>query len=1018
MTPERWKKAKEIFQSAIQRAPDERSAFLDSVSGGDEALRQEVESLLAAHEKDGSFIDSPAYEAATEFLRTDQELKPGQTIGHYEILSTLGRGGMGEVYLARDTKLGRKVALKFLPSDFTKNPERLRRFEQEARAVSALNHPNILTIHEVGDVDGRNFIATEYVDGQTLRQRLAGGGLKVEEALETAIQIVSALAAAHQEGIVHRDVKPDNIMLRRDGLVKLLDFGLAKLSERKSIDPEDATLGLLKTGTGAVMGTVTHMSPEQARGLSVDARTDIWSLGVVLYEMLSGRPPFAGQTSSDLLVSILDREPERVTNLSPATPEALEWIVSKALTKDRDGRYQTAADMLNELQRLKHRLDVAAEIERSTPQALRGGVFSHRGPQSRARTSETLQSKSTLHSAFSRLRRDRWVVVLGTVMSVVVLIGVAIIVYLLAGWIANRQTQTVPENTGVLRTVQVTTWTGLDFYPSFSPDGSSIAYSSERSGSFEIYVKQLAPGGREIQITSDGQQNFEPAWSPDGRLIAYHSRNRGGIWVMPALGGAARQLTDFGSYPAWSPDGSLIAFQSNAIGDNLAGIGSGALSGSTIWTMPLLGGQPKQITKVGNPPAGHGTPAWSPDGERIVFGAFDPSVTEVWSISSQGDQLKLMAHQAFDPIYSPDGAFVYFGSFKNLAFGIWKIRVLPDTGEPVGDPIQLVNTGSGVVKRLTVSSDGTKLVYSALLQKSNLFSVALSRETGATPQRLVALTQETSYRVSNPIFSPDGKRIAYSVNRTGLGNTIWLMDSDGRNQTQLAHGPANTSNQANASGGSPRNPGGFSSWPSWFPNGDRIAFFSQRQGRNMLLSIPVNGGKESVLIDTDQDITAPRMSPDGKQVIFNSTRAGTANLWSFPLEGGVTRQLTFDKEMIAFGSWSPDGQFLAFEMKRGDNDQIAIMPSAGGMITQLTSERGQSWPHTWSPDGDKIAFAGSRNGIWNVWSVSRSTKQQKQLTNYAKLNAFVRYPAWSPLGNQIVYEYAETTGNIWLMELK
>lgn len=531
-------------------------------------------------------------------------------------------------------------------------------------------------------------------------------------------------------------------------------------------------------------------------------------------------------------------------------------------------------------------------------------------------------------------------------------------------------------------------------------------------------MKQLAPGGREIQITSDGQQNFEPAWPPDGRWIAYHSRNRGGVWVMPALGGVARQLTDFGSYPAWSPDGSLIAFQSNAIGDNLAGIGSGALSGSTIRTVPLHGGPPKQITKVGNPPAGHGTPSRSPDGKRIVFGVFDPSVTEIWSTSSQGDQVKLVAHQAFDPIYSPDGDFVYFGSFKNLAFGIWKVRVSRNTGEPIGEPIQMVNTGSGVIKRLTVSSDGTKLVYSALMQKSNLYSVALSPDSSASSQRPVALTQETSYRVSNPMFSPDGKRIAYSVNRTGVGNIIWLMEANGGNQTQLAPGQATASNPANRSGGSPRNPGGFSSWPNWFPKGDRMAFFSQRQGRNMLLSIPINGGQEKVVIDTDQDMTTPRMSPDGKQVVFTSTRAGTANLWSYSIEAGVARQLTFDNEMIAFGCWSPDGQFLAFEMKRGDDDQIAIMPSAGGVISQLTSDRGQSWPHTWSPDSDKIAFAGSRNGVWNIYWVSRTTKGQKQLTQYSKLNAFVRYPAWSPLGNQMVYEYSETTGNIWLMELK
>jgi serine/threonine protein kinase len=246
MTPERWQQVKAIFQSALECAPSERSAFLARECGGDEALRKEVESLLASHEKDGSFIDSPAYEAAAGMLASAPELTVGQKIGHYEILSTLGKGGMGEVYLARDTKLDRKVALKFLPGAFTQDQERLLRFEQEARAASALNHPNILTIYEIGEVDGRRFIATEFVDGETLRQPIEGGPLKVNEALDIAEQIASALAEAHAVGIIHRDIKPENIMLRRDGLVKVLDFGLAKLTGPKEAGPEDSTRALVK----------------------------------------------------------------------------------------------------------------------------------------------------------------------------------------------------------------------------------------------------------------------------------------------------------------------------------------------------------------------------------------------------------------------------------------------------------------------------------------------------------------------------------------------------------------------------------------------------------------------------------------------------------------------------------------------------------------------------------------------------------------------------------------------------
>jgi serine/threonine protein kinase len=365
MTPERWQQVKGIFDEALRCAPSDRSIFLTSACGGDELLRQEVESLISSHERDGSFIDSPAYEAAAEILTNGKELIVGQRVGHYQILSTLGKGGMGEVYLAEDTRLGRKVALKFLPSSLAADQDRLRRLAREAHAASALNHPNILTIYEFGAADSRQFIATEYVEGETLRQRMTHSRLRVAEALEIAIQMASALAAAHQAGILHRDIKPENIMWRHDGYVKVVDFGLAKLTEAGTIalDTSQSTALRVDTETGTVMGTTAYMSPEQARGQRVDARTDIWSLGVVLYEMIAGRSPFSGETNSDVLVSILEREPKAL--LSPDVPESLDWILTKALTKDREDRYQTAREMLADLRRVRQRLDLASEIERS-----------------------------------------------------------------------------------------------------------------------------------------------------------------------------------------------------------------------------------------------------------------------------------------------------------------------------------------------------------------------------------------------------------------------------------------------------------------------------------------------------------------------------------------------------------------------------------------------------------------------------------------------------------------------------
>ena len=396
MTPERWQKVKEIFQATLERAPEERSAFLASACGEDEALHSEVESLLASHEKDGSFIDSPAYDAAAGMLASDPELTVGQKFGHYEILSTLGKGGMGEVYLARDTRLDRKVALKFLLGDLTQDRERLRRFAQEARAASVLNHPNILTIFEIGEADGRHYIATEFIEGDTLRKRIAAGPLKLSETLDITEQITSALSAAHGAGIVHRDVKPENIMIRRDGIVKVLDFGLAKLAQAQASrsGPDDSTRALVKTRTGVVMGTVAYMSPEQARGLSLDARTDIWSLGVVIYQMLTGSAPFSGATSSDTLVSILEREPRSLKSFSPEIPEEFEWIVTKALTKDYDDRYQTSREVLTDLRRLKQHLIVTAELERSVAPQLSEGSDAERASSPEAAVIASSQKKS------------------------------------------------------------------------------------------------------------------------------------------------------------------------------------------------------------------------------------------------------------------------------------------------------------------------------------------------------------------------------------------------------------------------------------------------------------------------------------------------------------------------------------------------------------------------------------------------------------------------------------------------
>lgn len=378
MPDNNWQTVREIFDAALRQSADERRRFVIKACDGDRALLAEVESLLSSLNSADGFMETPAVaKVADVFEAEPKTLEKGKRFGHYEIIRQIGAGGMGEVYLAKDTRLERKTAIKVLPGSVAQDEERMRRFVREAKSASALNHPNIITIYEIGETDNTHFIATEYIEGDTLRERLEGSPVNLKSALEIAIQVASALDAAHRTGIVHRDIKPENVMIRPDGLVKILDFGIAKLSEPPAAgglsanDSEAATAIKAYTSPGLIIGTVAYMSPEQARGFAVDARTDVWSLGVVLYEMAAGRRPFEGQTNSDVISSILKKEPPALTLFSDEADARLDEIVTKVLTKDKEERYQSAKDLFIDLKRLQHRLDVEAEIERTNPTELR-----------------------------------------------------------------------------------------------------------------------------------------------------------------------------------------------------------------------------------------------------------------------------------------------------------------------------------------------------------------------------------------------------------------------------------------------------------------------------------------------------------------------------------------------------------------------------------------------------------------------------------------------------------------------
>src|SRR5438094_4926901 len=364
MTPARFQTIEQIYRAALDQEPDQINAFLERACKGDAALRHKVEALLSSRHRVDSFIETSAVGLAAKIIGNGQaDSLVGQTIGHYKISEAIGSGGMGEVYLATDVTAGRKAALKLLPLRFTGDAARLKRFQQEARAVVGLNHPNILTVYEIGEDHSVHYIASELIEGETLRDRLTRAPMQLTEAVDVAIQVASALAAAHEEGIVHRDIKPENIMLRPDGYVKVLDFGIAKLAESafaEATADRAGSMTLAETNLGSVLGTVRYMSPEQACGEHVNQSTDIWSLGVVLYEMVTGHVPFAGDTPRETMTSVLEKEPPPLTSYVRHIPSELQHIVNKALRKDRTERYQSVSEMLQALKNLRRKLELKA----------------------------------------------------------------------------------------------------------------------------------------------------------------------------------------------------------------------------------------------------------------------------------------------------------------------------------------------------------------------------------------------------------------------------------------------------------------------------------------------------------------------------------------------------------------------------------------------------------------------------------------------------------------------------------
>jgi len=926
MTPERWHRVKELFESALERTPDERSAFLDQSDDGDESLRREVESLLASYAEGESFMEQPAVAMAAETLAGSQgESLIGQTIGRYEVTREIGSGGMGEVYLAQDVKLRRPVALKLLPNYLSKDEDRLRRFEREARTASALNHPNVCVIHEVGETaEGRHYIAMEYVDGETLRQHMMSAQVGLSEALEVAVQIASGLAAAHEVGIVHRDIKPENIMMRRDGYVKVLDFGLAKLTEQEATDLSALSGPRVTTDTGVVMGTSRYMSPEQARGLAVDARTDIWSLGVVVYEMVTGRAPFDGATTSDVIVSILEREPPPLEQLSPEAPAELQRIISKTLHKDWEGRYQTAKDLLIDLKSLKQDLELEAKLEHS----LQPGS-SARG---KLRTIATVPAASPQPKWWAN--RLIWLSA-----GVILVVGVAVSLYLFRLSSESLTRSRSESSLSPMKVVPFTSFAGHEGSPAFSPDGNQIAFDWDggANDNIDIYVK-LIDAGTPLRLTTDPGIDRNPTWSPDGRYIAFSrfSESEKGIFIVPALGGTERKLyspdwrlsgadadvdqmgSRLGSV-VWSADGKFLAYMDR----------SSPQSPYSIWLLSVENLERRQLTW---PPAQNlfdMVPAFSPDGQTLAFLRLSSArVSDIYLVPIGGGEPRRLTfdNTEIDGLaWTPDGREIVFPSDRGGGYGLWRISVTGGTPERLavgGDNDFSPPLSQG--NRLAVSRQGNRLAYVQSAFDTNIWRIEIPELKGGNnpPTKLIASTNLDQ----GPQYSPDGRKIVFESTRSG-SYEIWVCDSNGTNLAQLTSFDRTT--------GTPR----------WSPNGRHIAFDSRIETNSDIYVTGSEGGSPRRLTTDTSDDVVPSWSRDGRWIYFASNRTGGYQVWKVPTEGGQAVQVTKQGGFAAFES--SDGKFVYY---------TALKPG----IWRVAVEGGEATP---------VLVDQPKLGYWGYWAV-------------------------------------------------
>ncbi|MFL6353147.1 MAG: protein kinase domain-containing protein [Bryobacteraceae bacterium] len=940
-----WDRIESIFHDALERRdPFDRAEYISRMCAGDDDLRKRIESLLDSDNQASPVDKSPI------------SPMPERILGNYRLVSKLAEGGMGTVYLARDMRLDREVALKILSAEFTQDAERKRRFVREAKAASALNHPNIVTVHDFGTCGELDYLVMEYVAGKPLDRLIPRNGLKLKEALRYGIQIADALRCAHKAGIIHRDLKPGNVVITESGVPKVLDFGIAKQT-RAEPPPDSIAPGFENAGTltqhGLILGTVAYMSPEQADGRPVDARSDIFSFGSLLYEMVTGRQAFQRDTAASTIAALLRENPQSASALVEDVPPELEGLIGLCLRKNPADRYQ-------------HIDDVKLALEQIKEKSYAGVLTS---------------------AAKTQRRHGRFVWGAGLV-AVLLLVSVGV-------WFVRSKTR-APEAS--LVAVPLTSDPGIEYSPSFSPDGTQVAFEwckDTEGKNCNIYVKQI---GVELpfRLTATRASEFSPAWSPDGRFIAYLrelSPGKSVLLVIPQRGGRERVLADVagafmkflpGPYLAWAPDSKWIAF---ATGDPVA-----SLSLISVDTQ-----EERRLTTLSSGGMGDGdtTPAFSPDGRTLAFARFVDKAARAdlyvvrlaGGYTAEREPVRLPPANGLNiaPAWTPDGREIVFSSGYSPGgpeLGLWRTAVTEQL-KPSRLPFAPNNSSTPAISRQL-----NRLAYVEDKSDTNIWRIDL-RDPGSQPSTPVPFIASTRLEVT-PAFSPDGKRIAFASNRSGT-EEIWVCDGDGSNPVQLTSFGGQTI-----------------SGPQWSWDSQNIAFWATTKEPGVYI-VSVNGGVPRRLTTLPAGGKWPFWSRDGQSLYF----VGGGEIWKMRSTGGGAVQITRNKGDVP--QQSPDGKFVYYSKGWPLPLSVWKMPVEGGEETKVLDSVNPSTLWTVGTKGIYFFTTADDKGRSDLCLYEFATSKTTKVLTVERSVDFGL--AVSPDGGSILYTQLDEAGsNLMLVE--